>query len=194
MPSGERDPLRGIVDALKWLGHRLGGLVPAWLRRAAAETAGAVGGFFAGLAYAGYRNPPLAALLLLAAAGIPLALLLYRRRRRRDRLRLALAAAPPRERVVGEFLSFLREMERRGWGREPAATPVEYLEELAAATGFDGWDELAHLFYRARYGGEELSEYEALGFLSRLRAWRQRVGAGRDGGKRLRRTGRTGPR
>jgi transglutaminase-like putative cysteine protease len=194
MPSGERDPLRGIVDALKWLGHRLGGLVPAWLRRAAAETAGAVGGFFAGLAYAGYRNPPLAALLLLAAAGIPLYLLLYRRRRRRDRLRLALAAAPPRERVVGEFLSFLREMERRGRGREPAATPVEYLEELAAATGFDGWDELAHLFYRARYGGEELSEYEALGFLSRLRAWRERVGAGRDGGKRLRRTGRTGPR
>jgi len=185
MPGGRRDPLLGLLDALKWLGRRLGGLAPSWMRRGLAAGGRAVGGFFAGLASAFRRHPLPGSLLALAALALPFAFL-WKRRKRKKMKAPAGTGSGASDRVVAAFLGLLGDLEEWGWRRRLSATPREHLSELAFVAGLPGWEPLVETFYRARYGEEEVGEEEAHLYLEMLGSFRERARAaitGEGGGR-----------
>ncbi len=169
-------PYYSVVETLKWLGERLSGLLPDWLRSGTAGAFRAVGGFFSGVASFGYRNPSAGVAMLLALL-LPAAILLLRRRRR-IRGEPALATTP-REMIVADFLGFSASLARRGKGRDPSTTPREYLQSLEERASSEEAEELADTLYRARYDDRELGEFEALDFRARIRELSERL-RGRD--------------
>ncbi len=180
MPSGRRDPLLGLLDAFKWLGRRLKGLLPSWTRKGLAAGAKAVGAFLSGLAGAAWRHPLPGVLTVLAVLGLP-PTLLWRRRRRRVKTGKRVSADEPRNRVVAEFLGLLGDLEAWGWGRKPSATPREHLGGLAFMMALPGWEPLVETFYRARYGEGDIDDREAERFLASLRSFKESAREAIDG-------------
>lgn len=166
-PSSPANPLRSLLSSLRWLGKRLAGLLPQGWSTAILHWAKAAGSFLASAFSFKGKAPFLFFIpLLLALSGA--AMWFLRRRRPKIGGKQPALEETPEQKVVQSFLEFCDRLSRRGWVREPSTTPLEYLR------GLDPWWEdragegLIETLYRVRYGGQKISEEEALGFSRRL--------------------------
>jgi transglutaminase-like putative cysteine protease len=126
----------------------------AWFRLTAALRRVGGGGMDAVLLIA-----VLALTLLLGGTAVLARLRTWLRERRAERLR---RAAAPGAALAFAYVDALRHLERRGWRRDPAATPLEYLEAMRAewpalpegAAALSALESLTRCYLRAHYANE----------------------------------------
>jgi len=156
----QRDMMRGATELLSWLSESL----PAWGSALFSLEGGGGGGLGGAVA--------LGVLAVLVAGAALLARRLLRGRRG-GRARRGAVGCPS----VGFYRRMEAILRRRGFRREPAATPLEFVRAVIAKGGaaYEPAAAIADAFCRVRYGGWRLSEAEhssvlrALALLERAR-------------------------